>query len=436
MRKSFVYAAVVCSGIVCSGILAGEIEDAAEAMLSEGARLRSAGKLVEAEARFRMAAEKAQQAPGQVWAKSLNNLGVALYSLGRYPEAEESYVRALEQWRVAGRGESSDAAATLHNLAEVRRMQGRLAEALESYAQAVRLRDRPDEDRRLLAGALNGRALTLMGLARFDDAEADFQRAGRIYSGIKKASEPASYVLANLGELRRAQGKPNEAEALFAQVLVIRKEQKGEDHPEYALALNNYAVSLADQGQWERAVSLHRQVLDIRERVLGAEHPITASSFNNLGCSLKQLGHIEEAERMLLRAEAVYGKRLGSSHQQSANVWNNLGELYASSGRLEEADNAFRKATTLLEAALGPEHPEVATALYNQGLLFIRQRKLRGAEQLLQRALDIRKKALPHGHVDMARTLHSLGLLYRLLGRETEARAYLRDAANGNAWRE
>ena len=62
----------------------------------------------------------------------------------------------------------------------------------------------------------------------------------------------------------------------------LRKQLLGENHPDYALSLNNLAFLYKYQGKYEQAQPLYEKALDIAERVLGTNHPNTVTIQENL----------------------------------------------------------------------------------------------------------------------------------------------------------
>ena len=69
-------------------------------------------------------------------------------------------------------------------------------------------------------------------------------------------------------------------------------------HPDTLGSINNLASVLTSQGRYEEAERLYRQVLTLRDETLGKEHPDTLRTLNNLALVLTDQGKYEEAERI------------------------------------------------------------------------------------------------------------------------------------------
>jgi tetratricopeptide (TPR) repeat protein len=70
----------------------------------------------------------------------------------------------------------------------------------------------------------------------------------------------------------------------------------GKEHPDILASMNNLAGVLSHQGRYEQAEEIYRQVLRLWETVLGKEHPSTLASMNNLAGVLSDQGKYEQAK--------------------------------------------------------------------------------------------------------------------------------------------
>ena len=92
--------------------------------------------------------------------------------------------------------------------------------------------------------------------------------------------------------------------------------EHGDMHEATAVALNNFAQFLQDEGRLSEAEPLMRRALAAEERVFGPSDPHTALTLNNLAMLLKATGELEDAERMMdekieeLKQEAKLSREL------------------------------------------------------------------------------------------------------------------------------
>jgi len=132
-----------------------------------------------------------------------NNLGLALATQGRLPEAIEHYERALQL--------KPDFAAAHYNLGNALAAQGRATEAVEQYEQA--LKSKPD-----YAEAHNNLGMALAGQGKLAEAVEHYERVLQLRPD---AAEPHF----NLGNVLASEGRSAEASSQFQQALTLATAQ-------------------------------------------------------------------------------------------------------------------------------------------------------------------------------------------------------------------
>jgi CHAT domain-containing protein len=195
-----------------------------------------------------------------------------------------------------------------------------------------------------------------------------------------------------------------------------------------ATKLNEQVENLFGQGRYAEAVKLEQQVLAIREQVLGPNHPDVATSLKYLAGLYRALGNYSQVEPLSQRALKIDEKGLGPDHPELAIDLTNLAQLFTDQGKYVEAEPVFQRALRIAEKALGPDHPKVAYVLHAQAALYVRQGKYAQAEPLMQRELKIRETALGPDHQWLAASLNNLAELYREQGKYAEAEPLYRRA--------
>lgn len=243
---------------------------------------------------------------------------------------------------------SPDEPSILAALAARHHAEGRLAEAVTAYTDALRL------DRRNPA-LLYGFGLVLRDLGQVDGAAKCFEAAFALDpDGVNPIGVDAAD---SLGTLRAGQGRFAEAEACQRAALARRADR--------APIWNNLGNALSRQGRAAEALAAWRRAVLL--------DPALPEGQSNLGNGLRDAERLEEAERAHRRA-----LRLMPDEPQANN---NFG--HALQGRLRHAEAArwFRRAL-----ALDPGYP---AALCNLGLAVQRLGDGERAETLYERALRL-----------------------------------------------
>jgi tetratricopeptide (TPR) repeat protein len=180
------------------------------------------------------------------------------------------------------------------------------------------------------------------------EADAPLQKALALRRKLYTApSGLIAEALNSLGELRRRQGRVDEATAMHRESVAMMEAAVGPMHLQVAFGLNNLATDLSYAGvRLEEAEAIYRRVIDLRTAALGPEHPDTAVALSNLALLLQRMGRPAEARGLVERALAIKRKALGPAHPSVAYTLMVLADIDAKSGR---PDEAIARATEALE---------------------------------------------------------------------------------------
>jgi tetratricopeptide (TPR) repeat protein len=111
----------------------------------------------------------------------------------------------------------------------------------------------------------------------------------------------------------------------------------GREHPRIAVALDDLAVVLHQQGDSEQADSLERLSLTMREELLGPDHPDVATSLHHLAQIRQGIGDEQGAERHYQRALEIYRLRFGAGDRHVRAIYKELVDVYESRGMPDRA---------------------------------------------------------------------------------------------------
>ena len=232
------------------------------------------------------------------------NLGGELARQGKLAEAVGHYEQALQL-----KPNYADGCIYL-GVALAR--QGKLAEAIQHYERALQLR--PDD-----AGAHYNLGIALIRQGKFSEAIEHYQRALQLNPDYAEAHN-------NLGIALLRQGKVTEAREQYERALQL--------NPEYAEADFNLGIALARQGKVAEAIEHYQRALQLNPDYVEAQ--------NNLGSALARQGKGAEAIQHFERALQV--------NPGYAEARCNLGVALSGQGRAAEARQQFEQALKLATA--------------------------------------------------------------------------------------
>ena len=296
------------------------------------------------------------------------------------------------------RAESRDDAPTHIREGNLLEDQGRAAEALRCYDEAVRLA--PDMARAHLNRgnallALNDAAGATEAYARAialepDLAAAHFNLGNALQRGGRRDEAMSAYRRAlaakpgfcdaevALGVVQHDAGQLEEAEASYRRALALA--------PDYAEVHGNLGQVLAASGRLEEAEACFRRAL--------AQKPAYAKAVRGLGEALWMQGKLDaavEAYRQALAADPGM-----------ADVWNELGSVLQFLGTPEEALTAYARALAL--------DPRFVEAHSNAGRAHLQLRHVQEAIDCQRQAIAI-KPGYAEAHFNLANALRDGGRL-------------------------
>lgn len=226
------------------------------------------------------------------------------------------------------------------------------------------------------------------------------------------AKETRALYLDELGSVSWLAGDYASAEMAFSESLALRENLLGSDHEDTATSMNHLAGLYRAQGKYSEAKALYQRALEIREKLFGLQNPSTGETLNDLALLYSDQGDYVEAQRLYEEALAIATRTLSPEAQETATILNNLAGLYRHQGMYSQAQDYYQRALTIRRKLLG-SHPDTAQTMNNLAVLYESQGKYSDAESLCTQALEIREKLLGSNHPDTATTLNTLAEVYR-----------------------
>jgi tetratricopeptide (TPR) repeat protein len=226
-----------------------------------------------------------------------STVGAVFYGEGRWVEAEELLVQALEKSITVLGAEHPDTLNSMGGLAVTYWNQGRWTEAEELQVQVMEKNTRalgPEHPDTLLS-------------------------------------------MANLALTYWSQGRWTEAEELHVQVMEKNTRALGPEHPDTLLSMANLALTYWSQGRWTEAEELEVQVMEKRTKVLGPEHPDTLTSMTNLALTYQNQGRRTEAEELQVQVVEKTTRVLGAEHPATLTSMANLVRILEIQGKDDAA---------------------------------------------------------------------------------------------------
>jgi len=382
---------------------------------------------------------------------------IVIAQQGRYKEADDVAARA-----VAAASAALDADDPVW--IDVRRVSGWIAQlnddldrAEDAYMLAIDASERikgPSHPDTLVL--MNQTAWFMRSRQRYDEAAELAQTAyDRLMEALGPENQRTADALNTLAVIEGERGRKDRAQALHEECLRVRRRLFGERSVEAAESLNNLA-NLYWTSDPSKAADLYREVVSIRSERLGEDHPSTIGARHNLALTYSASGQHSAAIDEFRRVLGVRTRVLGSAHTDTVNTRAGLAAALNAAGRWTESvalfdgflegwlgDHTDRSPVARLsmyvfgQALLGVGRPADAAAWFERVLSASQNDDAAGADFVAGVTLELASAYASMGEHDRAWALLTR-IADRLpgLGAESQAITDLRRGALGSLAKE
>ena len=282
-----------------------------------------------------------------------------------------------------------------------------------------------------LGGAMDTLGWVYMNQDRLYDAESLWRKSLQIRQRVGSI-EGQVFATNALGTIYKDLGKYRDAELLFEKVLQIAQRELGEENVPH---LPYYKCNLAEvywlQGRYDEAEQLFVEMLE------NAVWPETYGKSWELQY-VYQLGNIYIEQGSYDKAETLFVKTLktqrverGDEHRHTLLTMYGLARLYTAQNHYDKAEALFSEILEIDSRRRGEDHREILRFMNGYAVLLTKQKRYDEAEPLFKKAMEGRQQNLYEDHPDTLETKNDLAVLYKEQGDYDKAEPLLIEAIEG-----
>ena len=224
------------------------------------------------------------------------------------------------------------------------------------------------------------------------------------------------------------EGHYAEAISRAKEALALWEQAFGPNHPHVARELEWIGLHYFMMKDFSAAALFIQKALEIREGIQGTEHPALLGTLDRLALISSLDKEYRKAITLHERALAIREKTLGPDHPDVAETLRHLCLIHYGIGEYSFARPPCERRLAILEKAHGPNHLEVVDALLRLGEVLEHQGEYAQSRALYERALSIQELRLGMDRPEVADTLVNLSGVLRETGDYVTARPLIERA--------
>jgi tetratricopeptide (TPR) repeat protein/tRNA A-37 threonylcarbamoyl transferase component Bud32 len=241
-------------------------------------------------------------------AKTFNNLALAYAAVGRGGEAEALYRRAIRIMEATFGPDHPDVARPLNSLANLLRSTGDLKQAEVLLLRAIEIEEARPEKHPSLGSCYHNLGNVRRDLGRLAEAEVSYRASGDLLEEVLGSKHPHLAVNRRiLAGLCVDQSRFGDAEPLYLQALAIREDVYGPDHAATLQVLEDLSELYLAWGRPQMAIPHLQRQIAVRTRTNGPSDAEVLSATKRLASAFRSAGFIDRADAVERQAVAIRG---------------------------------------------------------------------------------------------------------------------------------
>jgi CHAT domain-containing protein len=313
-------------------------------------------------------------------------LGEVTYASKKFAFAEKRFNSAIVLYERAGLNEDIGYLKALANQGLLYTTMGRFTQATEYTVKALNLRKAKLGEKNIgVASSLNNNGVLQYDLAHYNEAEKTLDDASSIIEAAAgKNIMQYAIVQNNLAMVLQTVGRYAEADKTLKEAIAIAEKLESSKSKNHLKFLSNQALLYQQMGKYPEAEAIY---LDMAKR-LPKNDPDNASMLNAQAALYMVMGKEDKVEDLLKKSIAIYKSSFGDDSPAYAKAVSDLGNFYRYKTRYPDAEPLLDKALSIREKALGINHPQYAQSEEDLAILYWKKKDIAKAYTTYRKVMD------------------------------------------------
>lgn len=240
-------------------------------------------------------------------------------------------------------------------------------------------------------------------------------------SGITDQPEIKAELLETLGDINYSLSLYEEADVLFKEALLIKRNIYGEFHPSTAGTLYQMALNKENLGQYDTTGVLLNESLEIRRKLFGDYDHEAIKISNSLSYLYKLQGELDKAENLIDEGLNKLHESAETDSFELAEAYYLKASILTDKGEYEQALKTQEEALELATKLYSPPHPDILKNLSNLARNHQKVGQYSKAESYFLESLAMDKELYDEEHLSTAIIKNNLAGVYKETGELVKA---------------
>lgn len=283
--------------------------------------------------------------------KTIANISIVIHYEGKYHLSEDFINETIRYFEEEISSQTVALASLYNNHAVISQSQGRFTDAENYFDKAEKILNRNERMESLAHAILtSNRALLYNEIGQYDEAIAAIQSAKNMAEGElrEKGRDNVSFQI-NEGLIYYSSGNYERAEAIFNEILELKRKRAAQNQTDYANVENYLAGTLMEAGKPAQVPELLNDALRIFENKYNKDHPAYIKTRHNLGRYYIYAGDLESALSHIKYVNTKYLDFFGEKHP---DYLSSLEDLAVISWKQDNFSNATDQFKNVIETNL------------------------------------------------------------------------------------
>ncbi|UJR24678.1 hypothetical protein I4U23_006051 [Adineta vaga] len=332
----------------------------------------------------------------------LISLGVYLFQMQKYKDAEEHYEKILKNQLIT---DPIELAQCYHGLSQVNEKKMDCTSAIQNLEQALDylFKNCPKYDHSLISKCYNA-------LGSIYKKQSQYQLAFNMYEkALKTVNNIPSTTYSGLAQIHF------QLENYNLSLKYLQQAFDNQPSTAYASITQNY-IDLGNvyvkMNEKDKASEMFNKAIEVQVKTFGAEHPDVSYTYSAMAMMYSEMDDQNQALELMDKAYKIQLDSLPNTHSDFADTYRYYGDIYMKLNYIDKALSYYHKALDNQSKTLSWNHPSIVVTYITIGNAHRKKKDYKQALVYFHKVLDSELTRKKLGDPSLSQAYKTLGDVY------------------------